>query len=110
MRDECQDPSAIAEPLLEAVVRGSSGAGGLRPIFDVYRNDFANVAFVRKHVQRKLTMPVIAIAGAYFMDGDVHRVAGLVAEHVTAETLPCGHCLALERPEELAGLLRIFMG
>ncbi|SFJ42109.1 Pimeloyl-ACP methyl ester carboxylesterase [Paenibacillus sp. UNC496MF] len=110
MRDECQDPSAISEPLLDAVVRGSADPGGLRPIFDVYRSDFENVAFVRRHMQRKLPMPVIAIAGAYFMGADVHRVAGLVAERVTPETLDCGHCLALERPERLAGLLRRFMG
>ncbi|MBW7452990.1 alpha/beta fold hydrolase [Paenibacillus sepulcri] len=110
MRDECLDPSAISEELLNEVVRGSAGPGGLRPIFEVYRNDFENMAFVKKNMQRKLTMPVIAIGGEYFMDGEVHRVAGLIAENVTLASLDCGHCLALERPEQLAGLLRNFMG
>lgn len=110
MKDECLDPSAITEELLDEVVRGSAGPGGLRPIFEVYRQDFENIDFVKKHMQRKLKMPVIAIGGAHFMDGDVHRVAKRVADDVTVESLDCGHCLALERPQALAVLLRSFMG
>nr|WP_222128379.1 alpha/beta hydrolase [Paenibacillus terrae] len=108
MRDECQDPSAISQELLDEVVRGSAAPGGLRPIFEVYRHDFDNIDFVKKHMQRKLKMPVIAIGGIHFMNGEVHRVAKRVADDVTAESLDCGHCLALEQPQALAGLLRSF--
>jgi hypothetical protein len=58
MRDECYDPNAISENLLDEVIRGCAGPGGLRPIFDVYRNTFENSDFVEKKMQRKLTMPV----------------------------------------------------
>jgi pimeloyl-ACP methyl ester carboxylesterase len=80
MRDKSLDPSVISENLLDEVVRGCAGPGGLRPIFDIYRNPFENCDFVEKKMQRKLTMPVMAIGSVYFMDGEVHREAKLFAE------------------------------
>jgi hypothetical protein len=110
MRDECYDPSAISDDLVDEIVRGCSSAGGLRPIFDVYRATFENIDFVNKKMKEKLTMPVNSIGSIHFIGEEVHREAKLFAENVTCEFLDCGHSLALERPKQLAEMLHKFMG
>ncbi|GGG01281.1 alpha/beta fold hydrolase [Paenibacillus abyssi] len=110
MRDECYDPSGINEDLVDEIVRCCSSPGGLRPIFDVYRATFENIDFVNEKIKNKLKMPVYAIGSIHFIGDEVHREANIFAENVTTEFLDCGHSLALERPAQLAEMLRKFMG
>jgi pimeloyl-ACP methyl ester carboxylesterase len=108
MKAECYDPHAISEEAVTEFVRGCVGPGGLRPIFDVYRQTFKNIAFTEKHSKEKLAMPVLVIGAEHFTGDYGYRQSQKFAANVTGEMYECGHSLALERPEQLAKSLREF--
>lgn len=65
----------------------------------------------RKFAERKLTMPVLVIAGDKSMGGALEVQARLVADNVTAVLFPnTGHWLMEERPAEVKAELQKFLG
>ena len=108
MKNETYDPTAITEDCVDEWARTSAAPGGLRAIFEVYRATFENIELDGKWAEKKLTMPVLAVGSQYFIGDEVRRQMERVAEDVRYVELDCGHSMALERPEKLAGLLHDF--
>ncbi|MQX38704.1 alpha/beta fold hydrolase [Sinorhizobium meliloti] len=108
MKAETYDPHAISETAVNEFVRCCTGPGGLRPIFEVYRQTFKNQAFTKAQSERKLQMPLLVIGAEHFTGDFGQKQACLFAEDVTGELYDCGHSLALERPQKLADSLRAF--
>ena len=109
-KGECNDPSALDDAVVDEIVRCSSGPGGLRPIFQVYRATFENMEFTKRMSAKKLPMPVMAIGSKHFIAEETHRQMQRVSDNVTCELLDCGHSLSLEKPQELSEMLLKFMG
>ena len=104
----CADPAANGPEDKAEYVRGLKKPGGLDGSFGWYREVHATAAQIREATATKIAAPVLAING---QDGhpDVGRQMELVAERVTAETIPaCGHLCAEEKPQEMAAAILAF--
>lgn len=108
MKNETYDPTAITQDCIDEWTRTSSAPGGLRAIFQVYRETFKNIEDCKRWSETKLKMPVIAIGSEYFVGAESKREMELVAENVSYVEIDCGHSLALERPQKLADTLDKF--
>lgn len=108
MKNETYDPTAITQDCIDEWTRTSSAPGGLRAIFQVYRETFKNIEDCKRWSETKLKMPVIAIGSEYFVGAESKREMELVAENVSYVEIDCGHSLALERPQKLADALDKF--
>lgn len=110
IRRMAYDMAAFSEADLDEYAR-AFGNGGWRGSLGVYREIGKTIQQNREAAETKLTMPVLALGGA-FGTGDVpmydmQQVATNVTGGVIAE---CGHFIAEERPAELAKRLRTFFG
>lgn len=105
MRNECFDPAAMSEDVVDEVVRCCSQPGGLRPIFEVYRATFENIALDNEWAETKLAMPVMATGSEHFIAEEVHRQMHRVSDNVKDVLVDCGHSMSLERPQQVADLL-----
>jgi pimeloyl-ACP methyl ester carboxylesterase len=108
MKNETYDPSAITDDCVNEWARTSSAPGGLRAIFEVYRETFKNIELDEQWAQEKLQMPVMAVGSEYFIGEENRRQMERVAESVQYVQLDCGHSMALERPAELSAVLTEF--
>lgn len=112
MRQECYDPTAIEDVALAHWVDVVRQPGALRGILETYRAGFRNGELHREMLGRegKLTLPILTIGAPEFFGPMVEDGILRVAEGVERSELfeECGHSLALEKPERLAGVLREF--
>lgn len=106
MRDECLDPDAITNEDIEIFLRGSTAPGGLRAILSVYRAAFENAEATLNNP--KLKAQTLGIGASYWLGDEVRRIVSEIAENWTYTSMECGHSLALEQPESLAGILHDF--
>jgi pimeloyl-ACP methyl ester carboxylesterase len=102
MKNETYDPAAITPDCVDEWARTSSAPGGLRAIFEVYRETFKNIEDDTRWAETKLTMPVLAVGSEYFIGKEVKNQMDRVADNVKYVQLDCGHSMALERPRQLA--------
>lgn len=102
------DPSCITAADKAEYVRGLRKPGGLHGSFGWYREVLTTSAQIREATATKLRVPVLALNGQYGHPGVTEQMR-LVADDVTGETIPwCGHLLAEERPDAVAGAIRAF--
>lgn len=109
IRHECYDPTAVTEETIAEYVRCYAAPGGLRAMFEVYRATFQDAAFFKTALDNKLKMPVLALGSTYFIGEENAREMRLVAENVEEASLPWGHQLAEECPNELSEVLLNFI-
>lgn len=106
MKNETYNPAAITPDCIAEWVRCSSGPGGLRAIFEVYRATFTNIELNQKWAKAPLPMPVLAVASAAFIGEETRHQMERVSDDVHyVELTECGHSMALERPDALAAVL-----
>jgi haloacetate dehalogenase len=104
---------AIEEPMVQEYLRAFTLPGTVRAGLEDYRaaatRDFEDEA---RELDRKLDCPVLAIWGEY---GKMHTLFDVLgtwkekAHHVQGHTLPCGHFIPEEAPEELLADLLAFL-
>lgn len=104
------DPSAFTPADLDELARGLGGTG-FRGSIGVYREIGETIRQNREAAARKLPMPVLGLGGAFGVGELVLRDLRQVAEDVRGGVVPeCGHFIAEERPDYLAGELLRFFG
>lgn len=109
MKNETYNPAAITEDCVREWARCSAAPGGLRAIFEVYRATFTNIELDTGWARTPLPMPVLTIGSSHFIGEESRRQMERTATDVRyVEIAECGHSLALERPAELARILREF--
>jgi haloacetate dehalogenase len=104
---------AIEEPMVQEYLRAFTLPGTIRAGLEDYRaaatRDFEDDA---REIDRKVDCPVLAIWGEY---GKMHTIFDVLAtwkekaHHVQGHSLPCGHFIPEEAPEELLADLRAFL-
>jgi haloacetate dehalogenase len=104
---------AIEEPMVQEYLRAFTLPGTIRATLEDYRaaatRDFEDDA---RDLDRKLDSPVLAIWGEY---GKMHTLFDVAAtwkekaHRVDGHSLPCGHFIPEEAPEELLAALRPFL-
>ncbi|ETN42802.1 uncharacterized protein HMPREF1541_01960 [Cyphellophora europaea CBS 101466] len=111
MKQECYNPDLITDEMLDYWTDCITQPGGLTGCFDTYRSVFKNAEINKETAKQKLTCPVMTIGAPEFFGPQVEENMRLVAENVAQSEIfdECGHSLALEKPERLAGSLRGFM-
>lgn len=112
IKNEAYDPASIPDDAIDEYVAKASQPGGLRSLFNVYRETEANVRDNKKSAQTKLTLPVLAIGSKDFIGAEVKSQMEAVCQKdsVTYKELDFGHQLAEECPEQLARLFLDFLG
>lgn len=112
IKNEAYDPTSIPDDAIEEYVAKASQPGGLRSLFNIYRETAANVQDNKKSAEKKLTLPVLAIGSKDFIGAEVRSQMESVCqkESVTYRELDFGHQLAEECPEQLATLFLDFLG
>jgi len=105
------DPSVFGEDEIDEYARAFSAPGGMRAAFEVYRAVPQDAEDNRRLMQRKLTIPVLAIGGELSASGPVlDKTMREVAENVTYRVAPgSGHFVPEEAPDFLAETLREFI-
>lgn len=85
--------------------------GTLKASFDYYRAIDETIPRVRRHMKKKVSVPVLAFAGALACGPMVEIEQRRLATNVESLIIPdCGHFPAEEKPEALfAGLIDFFM-
>jgi hypothetical protein len=111
IKNEAHDPSAISDDAIDEYVAKASQPGGLRSLFNIYRETAANVRDNKKAAEKKLTLPVLAIGSKDFIGSEVRTQMETVCEKGMVEyrELEYGHQLAEECPEQLAKLYLEFL-
>ncbi|MEU1303813.1 alpha/beta fold hydrolase [Streptomyces shenzhenensis] len=110
-----QFATKAARPLPESAVRYyidtlASDPDALRASFDFYRALDETIAQNALRKTTRLTLPVLAIAGAANSGELVATTMRLAAEHVDSLIIPdCGHYPAEEAPEEMLAALSDFL-
>ncbi|GAC1396729.1 MAG: alpha/beta fold hydrolase [Chloroflexota bacterium] len=102
MKHETHNPAAITSDAHDEYIRCYSSPGGLRCMFEIYRATLIDAEQNRESAKTKLKMPVLAVGSEYFIGKDNERQMREVAENVRSVSLPWGHQLAEESPQELA--------
>ena len=111
IKNEAYDPTGIPDDAIEEYVAKASQPGGLRSLFNIYRETKANVRDNKKSAEQKLTLPVLAVGSKDFIGAEVRSQMEMVCEQGAVEyrELDFGHQLAEECPEKLAGLFLEFL-
>ena len=112
IKNEAYDPTSIPDDAIEEYVTKASQPGGLRSMFNIYRETEANVRDNKKSAETKLTLPVLAVGSKDFIGEEVKKQMEAVCQEgvVTYQELSFGHQLAEECPEQLAKLYLEFLG
>ena len=109
IREFLYDPTTLTEEALDEYTRTYSQPGAMRAACNLYRTLKQDVADFREPLQRKLPMPLLALAGSAGMGQmavEAHRnIANQFEGHVVER---CGHFMAEERPEEITRYLMDF--
>lgn len=102
------DPSAFTDADLDELARGLGGTG-FRGSIGVYREIGETIRQNREAARVRLTLPVLALGGAFGVGELAAHDMRQVADDVQGGVIPdCGHFLAEERPDELAAALHAF--
>lgn len=111
IKNEAYDPTSIADDAIDEYVAKASQPGGLRAMFNIYRETEANVRDNKKTAEQKLKLPVLAVGSADFIGEETKRQMETVCQNgvVTYKELDFGHQLAEECPELLANLYLKFL-
>ncbi|HLZ66112.1 MAG TPA: alpha/beta hydrolase [Aliidongia sp.] len=102
-------PQAITDADVAVYLRAAQRPGHLKAGFEFYRALPADEAFDRQHTEA-LPLPILLVGGEQGLGRFEPRIAEDLALHgatdVRTVLLPgCGHWIAEEQPEQLAGLL-----
>jgi pimeloyl-ACP methyl ester carboxylesterase len=89
--------------------RLASSPDALHGSFQMYRQFTATAAQNAKRAERRLTMPVLALAGAESSGDMVATTMNLVANDVSKATFNCGHWIAEQAPEEMLEAISSFL-
>ena len=82
----------------------------LRGSFEFYRALPTTIAQNQQRMQRRLTLPVLAIGGGESVGEGVGNTMKLAADDVQAMVVPgCGHWVAEQAPDELLAALTAFL-
>ena len=82
----------------------------LRGSFEFYRAIPTTIAQNQQRMQRRLTLPVLAIGGGESSGEGVGNTMKLAADDVQAMVIPgCGHWVAEQAPDELLTVLTAFL-
>ena len=88
----------------------ASSPESLHASFEIYRALDATIAQNQQRMQRRLTLPILAIGGAYSLGDQVAGTMKLAADDVQALVVPgCAHWVAEETPEETLAALTAFL-
>lgn len=103
------DPSTIDEAATEEYLRTFAGTEGVLGAMGIYRAAFTSIEQTEPLLQRKVTVPVIALGGAKSLGENVGPMIEMVAERAQATTVPdCGHFMPEERPDVvIAAILKL---
>ncbi|WP_370467668.1 alpha/beta fold hydrolase [Streptomyces capoamus] len=104
-------PTSIPDYAVKVYVDSlKSSPDALRASFDYYRALDEVMEQSARRKQRKITMPVLAVAGAASLGDGLEQEVRLFAEDVTARVIPgCGHFVPEEAPEALLDALSTFL-
>jgi len=104
---------AIEEPMVQEYLRAFTLPGTIRATLEDYRAAATrDLEDDERDLDRKLDCPVLAIWGEY---GKMHTLFDVAAtwkekaHRVDGHSLPCGHFIPEEAPEELLAALRPFL-
>ena len=113
IKGECYNPTSIEPVALDHWIECVKQPGCLRGILETYRAGLKNADLHQQLLKDggKLTLPVMTIGAPEFFGPQVKQWFLRLAEDIQVEHLfeECGHSLALEKPERLAGCLREFL-
>jgi pimeloyl-ACP methyl ester carboxylesterase len=110
-----QFASKAAKPLPDYAVRHyvdtlAADPEALHASFAIYRALDTTIAQNQQRATRRLTMPILAIGGAYSLGEAVGTTMKLAADDVQSLVIPgCGHHPAEETPEETVAALTAFL-
>ncbi len=104
------DGNAVAPERMRKYVEAMRGIGALRAGLQYYSSSFETAEQNKRHLQRKLEMPVLAMGGEAALQDLVQQALETAATDVRGGTIPrCGHWIGEENPEFVAdALLRFF--
>ena len=111
IKAETWNPNAITEEAMTEWVSCLKAPGGLRGCLETYRAAHRNAEIVRGLRDTRLTLPIMTVGAPEFFGPLVERQMARLSEGVEVAAVfdACGHSLALEAEERLAGMLKDFM-
>lgn len=105
------NPAAFTEADVDEYVRSYSSPGGMRAGFEYFRAFERDKEDNKEYFRQKLPMTVLALGGAQSLGPIMVDMAGEVAADVRGGSIErCGHWVADEQPDHLAGQLLAFFG
>jgi pimeloyl-ACP methyl ester carboxylesterase len=105
------DPVAVRPERMRHYVDAMRAVGALRAGLGYYQSYFTTAAQNEHHAERKLPMPVLAMAGEACLGPLTHQCMELAASDVRGGVIPrCGHWIGEERPDFIAEQLLAFFG
>jgi pimeloyl-ACP methyl ester carboxylesterase len=105
-RNHAFDPSAITAQDLDVYAANLRQPGALRASMGYYRALHEDAEQNRRLAAPRLTVPVLALGGAFSIGEGVGACMRQVAEQVEGEVVPdCGHWVAEEQPAWVASRL-----
>lgn len=105
-RHRCSREGAIPRSSIEEYVSLYSRPGAFAEALKYYRAIFESGAQNRELAREKLTLPVLAVAGALWLGDAMGGAIAPLASEFTMLAIPdCGHFPPEETPAELAGAL-----
>ena len=111
IRMQSYDPTGVPEEDLDEYARRLAAPGALRGGFEHYRAFPVDAGHNREHARTKLNMPVLTIGGERSIGDMLEKAMKPLARHVRGLVIECcGHYIADERPEAVAGELLRFLG
>lgn len=105
------DPSAISIEETDEYVRAMRHIGALRAGLEIYKSYFVSAQQNERHRMSKLTIPVMAWAGAACLGPLTKQCMELAADDVAGGVIErCGHWVGEERPAFILDQLEAFFG
>ena len=109
-RNHAYDPSAITAEDLDVYVRNFRQPGALRAALGYYRALHQSAAQNWEFARTRLSVPVLALGGAFSIGAGVAGCLRRVATHVEGDIVPdSGHWVAEEQPQWLTERLLAFL-
>jgi pimeloyl-ACP methyl ester carboxylesterase len=94
---------------VRSLAEGPGSVSGA-PHFAIYRALDATIAQNQQRLQRRLSLPILAIGGGHSLGEQVATTMKLAADDVQALVIPgCAHWVAEETPEETLAALTAFL-